>query len=328
MNGANLKDQGGFMENGKLSNHRFIVLAVITAFLCIAVRTGNANEQEGLKKIAENVYSYADVRNASPQNSFGANAGIVIGKDGIVVIDTLTSAKEAQRFIRDIRSVTDRPIKYVVNTHSHLDHTFGNAEFERLGAVIISQSKDARNMKNASEAVLKNAGAYGLNDKDMEGTRIAYPSLTFSTNMGIDLGDEKVELIYAGSSHTEGSIIVLLPARKLLFAGDILFTNYHPFLADGEIDSWVGVLDKILAMDVTSIVPGHGPVSSKNDIADMRAYLITFDNKAKELCARSRDIDWIVSEIKKVLPQRPEGEMMIKANIQMKYMKKESGGGA
>ncbi len=312
------------MRNRNFKNHFIIVLAAVAACLCIAASVGMVSAQEGLKRIAENVYSYADVKNSSPQNSFGANSGIIIGRDGIVVIDTLTSAKEAKRFIRDIRSITDKPIKYVVNTHSHLDHTFGNAEFERLGAVIISQSNDARIMRNSSEAVLKNAGAYGLSDKDMEGTKIAYPSLTFSRNMGIDLGDERIEMIYAGPSHTEGSIMVLLPDKKLLFAGDILFTNYHPFVADGDINSWINVLDTILAMDVSTVVPGHGPVSGRKDIRDMKEYLIAFDKKAKELCAKSKDIDWIVSEIKRALPQRTEGEMLIKANIQMRYMKKDS----
>lgn len=276
----------------------------------------------GLTRVADGVYSYVDVKHAPPQNSFGANAGIVIGKEGIVVIDTLISAKEAKKFIKDIRAVSDKPIKYVVNTHMHLDHTFGNCEFAKLGATSISSADGKREMKSYAEPALKKASAYGLSEKDLEGTEICYPSLTFEKKMEIDLGDRTVELVHPGRSHTEGSIIVFVPDQKVLFAGDILFTNYHPNLIYADIDGWVRALDFILAMDAATIVPGHGPVSGKKDVEDMRNYLIVFDKKAKDLCARSKDVSYIVSELKKTLPARAELDMMIGANIQMKYLKK------
>ena len=278
--------------------------------------------QQGLTKIADNVYSYVDTKNSSPQNSFGANAGIIIDRDGIVVIDTLVSAKEAKRFIKDIRAISKKPIKYVVNTHYHLDHTFGNSDFRRLGAVIISHTNDSKNLKTHGEIALKNAKNYGLSEQDMKGTKIAYPVLTFNNRIEIDLGNQKIELIYIGPSHTDGSILVYLPEKKILFAGDILFTNYHPFIADGNIEEWVKALDYIMTMDVEKIIPGHGPISSKQDIEDMKNYLIAFDMKAKELAAKSNDVEYIVAEIKKSLPQRPEGDNLIPWNIQMKYLKK------
>ncbi len=302
----------------------FLVLffAVANSFALTQKQKHKVPVQSGLTKIADNVYSYVDVKGGSPRNSFGANAGIIIGKKGIVVIDTLISSNEAKRFIKDIRAITDKPVKYVVNTHSHLDHTFGNADFRRLGAVIISQENCKKNMEKNSEAALKNAGAFGLTEKDMEGTRIVYPVLTFNDRMEIDLGDQKVELIYPGPSHTDGSILVYLPDKKILFAGDALFTNYHPFMAEGNIESWIKALDFILKMDADIIIPGHGPVSGKKDVEEMKEYLTAFDKKAGELSSQSQDADFIAAEIRKALPQRPEGEWMIKANVRMKYLKK------
>ncbi len=301
----------------------FVVLWILVlAFAGFVMLNREALAEQRLTKIADNVYSYVDVKNSGPSNSFGANAGIIIGKDGIVVIDTLVSSKEAKRFIKDIRAISDKPIKYVVNTHSHLDHTFGNSDFRRLGAVIISHMNDNKNMRISSEAALKNAKSYGLTEKDMKGTKIAYPVLTFNDRMEIDLGNQKIELIYIGPSHTDGSIMVYLPDKKILFAGDILFTNYHPFIADGNIEEWIKALDYIMTMDVEKIIPGHGPVSNKQDIADMKNYLIAFDKKAKELSAESNDVEYITSEIKKVLPLRAEGDWLIKGNIQMEYLKK------
>lgn len=296
-----------------------ILVLVLISFLTFGQ---SASARQGLTKIADDVYSYVDVKGATPQKSFGANAGIIVGKDGIVVIDTLTSAKEAKRFIKDIRAISDKPIKYVVNTHYHLDHAFGNSEFEKIGAIIVSHINDKKNLQKAGESTLQNAKGFGLTEQDVEGTTIAYPVITFTDRMEIDIGNQKIELIYPGPSHTTGSIIAYLPDRKILFAGDVLFTNYHPFIADGDIESWIKVLDYIMTMDVTTIIPGHGPSSTKKDIQEMKEYLLTFDKKAKELSAQSNDLEYILSELKKFLPQRPEGEFLIKGNIQMKYLRK------
>lgn len=304
-----------------------LAIFFITVFLFCAVSPSErtAFAATGLTKIADNVYSYVDVKNSSPQNSFGANAGIVIGRDGILVIDTLVSAREAQRFINDIRAVSDKPIRYVVNTHYHLDHAFGNDAFAKLGAIVIAHANDRQNMRKSGEAALKGAGDFGLSEADMAGTVLAYPVIGFTDRMEIDLGDQLVELLYPGSSHTDGSLLVFLPDKKLLFAGDALFTGYHPFLAEGNLDEWLKTLDFIAALEADGIVPGHGPLSTRKDIADMKAYLITFDRIATELAAGSSDPEFVFNEMKKELPARPEGEWLIKANLTMKYLVKKEG---
>jgi len=277
---------------------------------------------QGLTKVSDGVYSYVDAKHASPQSGFGANAGIVIGKDGVLVVDTLVSAKQARQFIKDIRTITNRPIRYVVNTHGHLDHAFGDSEFQKLGAIVVTHRDCKLDMARNGEAILKNAGAYGLAATEMEGTTIARPAISFTDRMEISLGDIDVELIDPGPSHSPGSILVAIPRDKVLFAGDALFTGYHPYLGDGNLEGWLKVLDRIGAMDADKIVPGHGPLSGKKDVADMKEYLLAFDRNAKELCAGSGDVESIVSGMKKVLPQRAESDFLIKANLEMRYLKK------
>ncbi|HEX8949382.1 MAG TPA: MBL fold metallo-hydrolase, partial [Dissulfurispiraceae bacterium] len=270
-----------------------LLVAALLWFFPIVFDAG-AFAAERLTQIADGVYAYVDTRNATPASSFGANAGVIIGKERIAVVDTLVSVKEARRFIRDIQILNARVIRYVVNTHSHLDHTFGNLEFKKIGAVIIAHENCKSNMEKNSGTAMRNARAYGLTDKELEGTEILYPMVTFSDRMEIDLGEQPVELIYPGHTHTDDSIMVYVPNQKVLFAGDILFTNYYPNMRDSDVDRWIKVLDYILTMDVEKIVPGHGPVSTKKDIQDMKDYLIAFDRKAKELCAQSNDLDYIV----------------------------------
>ncbi len=276
----------------------------------------------GLTRIADGVYSYVDAKNPSPATSFGANAGIIIGKDGVVVVDTLTSAKEAQRFIKDIRSITDKPIKYVVNTHHHLDHSLGNSEFVKLGAVVIAQENSRREAQKDADTIIKRAQNYGFTAEALEGTTVVLPTLTFTDKMSIELGDRTVELIYPGPSHTNGSSVVLIPDVKVLFAGDALFTNFHPNMRDADVDSWIKTLDKISALDIQKIIPGHGPVSSKQDIADMKQYLLIFDAKTRELSAKSHDPEYIASELKKALPRREYFDMFIVSNVKAMYLQK------
>ncbi len=298
------------------------VLAILAVlFFCGLNIDHTVMAQDRLTMIADGIYSYVGAQNPSPAHNFGANAGIIIGRDGIVVVDTLISAKEAKRFIKDIRAVSDKPVKYVVNTHDHLDHVLGNSEFAKLGATIVAQSDTKAAMVKNGPGLLQRAKYFGLSDEAMIGTIVVVPSLTFSDAMEIDLGDRKIELIHAGPSHTAGSIIIYVPDSKVVFAGDILWTNYHPNMRDGDIQGWVKALDLIVSMDVMSIVPGHGPLSTKKDVADMKNYLIGFDTKVKELLSKSNDPEYIASEVKKALPVREYFDIFIASNIKALYMK-------
>jgi glyoxylase-like metal-dependent hydrolase (beta-lactamase superfamily II) len=290
--------------------------------LALCALAASAALAQGLTRIADNVYSYVDEKNDSPQHSYGANAGIVIGQDGVLVVDTLISAKEAKRFLADIKAVTDKPIKYVVNTHYHLDHAQGNSEFVKLGATVISHTIDRDNARQRGEATLKGIAAYGLSESDMEGTTLSVPTLSFSDKMEIDLGGQVVQLIYPKASHTSGSILVWLPDKRVLFTGDILFTDFHPFLAEGDLKSWGKVLDFAQTLGAEKIIPGHGPLSTNRDLKDMKKYLGLFDRQAKRLAAKIKDPDQLAAALKAELPPRALGAFLIKGNFQMRYMKK------
>lgn len=305
-----------------MSKHIAAPVKILLCCIAWSVFTGSALAADKLTRIAENVYAYVDTKQSSKDNSFGANAGIIIGHDGIVVVDTLVSAKEAKRFIKAIKGVSKKPIRYVINTHSHLDHVFGNAEFVKLGAVVIAQENCKQAMARSAEATLKNSGQYGLTPQDMKGTTIAYPMLSYGDRLTIDLGGQSVELRHARSSHTEGDTLVYLPDKKVLFAGDILFTEYHPFLAEGNIEEWCGELDDLRAMDVEVIIPGHGPLSGKKDLAEMKQYLLQFDQQAKALASQGGDPQALAAEMLKTLPPRAESAWLINANLKMKYLKK------
>jgi glyoxylase-like metal-dependent hydrolase (beta-lactamase superfamily II) len=274
-----------------------------------------------LKKITESVYSYTGVPAGTPGNVYSVNSGIVIGNDAVLVVDTLTSAKEAEGFAADIQKITNKPVRYVVNTHYHLDHVLGNCFFADLGARIIGQVKCRNAVISGGDKILESPATFGLPADFWEGTRAIAPDTAFERGMMIDLGGITVNLIYTGfASHSPGSIIVHVPSQDVLFAGDILFTDFHPYLGDGDLPGWEKNLDFIHAMNVSHIIPGHGPLSSNKDIEDMKAYLPFFDKKAKELSAGEKDLGKLTAAMLKVLPKRAGGEFIVTMNLKTRYL--------
>jgi cyclase len=302
-----------------MKSRRFFQLAIACVFLAAAT----ANAGEGLVRISDHVYSYVDSRDASPANSFGANAGIVVGDREIAVIDSLISAGQANRFLADIRKISDKPIRHVINTHSHLDHTFGNSVFAKEGAIIVSQEKCAQAMRSNLAEVLAHAADFGLTPEEMAGTTLAYPSLTFAERLQIDLGGISLNLIYSGPSHSPGGILVQVPAERVVFAGDILFTGFHPYMGEGDINGWLRNLDVLEKIGAERIIPGHGPLSTVSDVKEMAAYLALYDAKARELAKAGATPETAEAELKKVLPARAQGEWLIRASYQEKYLPKE-----
>jgi glyoxylase-like metal-dependent hydrolase (beta-lactamase superfamily II) len=304
-------------------------LALMNSMMLLAVlcQVSAAAEQSGLQKISNHVYAYVNCTNPSPSaNSFGANVGVIIGKDGVLVVDTLVSAKEGRRLLADIRKITDKPIKFVVNTHYHLDHAWGNCAFVETGAVIISQDNSREALRRESAYGLAHYEQFDLTAKDIEGTTLVEPAVTFSDRMTVSLGDVTAELVYRGPTHTKDSITVYVPEDKVLFTGDILFTRYHPYLGEGDFQNWPRVLDELAKVDAVAIIPGHGPVSTKNDLKDMKEYIRVFDTQAKLLSKgkSASDAPAIAKELIKRLPdqKRTVLEIMIQSNLSVRYLPK------
>jgi glyoxylase-like metal-dependent hydrolase (beta-lactamase superfamily II) len=286
-----------------------------------------AEETAGLTKLSEHVYAAVDFKNASPAaNSFGVNTGVVIGNDAVLVVDTRVSAKHAQAFIADIKKITGKPIKYVVNTHYHLDHSWGNCEFVKLGAVVIGHENGRLAALRSKESML-HPEYFGMTPDDFNGTTVSAPTVTFKDAMLVDLGGVTVSLSYLGPAHTDDSITAFVDQDGVLFAGDILFTRYHPFLADADVAGWLKALAKLETTPAKIIVPGHGPLSTVADIKDLEIYLTQFDKQARILCAgKTQDnAPAIAQEMLKILPDQKRTELVggVENNLRSKYLPKK-----
>ena len=302
---------------------RFQQIFMVWLVIAGVFLAGSALAGSKLTRISDSIYAYVGADDDSASNSFGANAGIIVGQDAVLVVDTLVSNNKAKAFIKDIKAITEKPIKFVVNTHAHLDHSFGNSAFAEIGAIIISHANAMGYMKKASPKILEKADVYfGLNRDEMAGTRIVFPQITFTEQMEVDLGGIQIQLRYMAHSHSKGSVYVYIPAQKVLLAGDILFTDYYANMSSSDVNGWVKTIDHMMSLDVGHIVPGHGPLSVKKDLTDQRDYLLMFDKNAKELSASNSDTKLVAEQLKGIIPEKQYGERLIKSSLR-KYMRKK-----
>jgi glyoxylase-like metal-dependent hydrolase (beta-lactamase superfamily II) len=210
------------------------------------------------------------------------NVGLVLGRDGAVVVDTRASALQGGEVVAAVRSLArDLRVTHVVNTHVHFDHTFGNIAF--AGATIHAHDRVGRELEREAERVRRavaddptEAPELGYTASDLEqvvGTRLRPPDHTFASNATIDLGDRAVTLRWAGRGHTDGDIAVRVPDADALFIGDLVEESAHPSLGD---DCWPLEWADTLASHLTWIgtetvvVPGHGRPVGEAFVASQR----------------------------------------------------------
>lgn len=243
-----------------------IGLALLVAALLLVggARTrAAAGEPEPLPvtEVAPGVFVHqAPYALALPANlGFVGNAGFVIGRDAVAVIDTGGSLRAGQQLLAAIRARTALPVRYVINTHMHPDHVLGDAAFEGTGVTFIGH-------RNLPEALAARAESYlsatrRLVGEAAGGTRVVLPGTTVSDRLVIDLGARPLLLEAWPTAHTATDLTVLDEATGTWFLGDLLFLGHVPAL-DGKAAGWIALLETLKARPAARVVPGHGPASA------------------------------------------------------------------
>ncbi len=231
-----------------------------------------------------------------------ANCVWIVFRDYVLVIDA-NYPWAAKEIIQEIKKTTEKPIRFVFNTHYHHDHSFGNAVFVDLGATIVSTNETAMEMKTLGQREWDlNYGGLSL-----EGHRREFPSRFFYKRLVFDDGEQQVELIKMGPAHTLGDAVAWLPKEKILVTGD-LFVNGNPWgnnVADphADYDKWLAVLDTMASWNVKTIVPGHGELSTTLTLKQQRAYLEDMLMQVRRGIQKGKSKEELVKEI--VLDKHP-----------------------
>jgi cyclase len=230
-----------------------------------------------LSAVAPNVYAYVQAGGPSVDNESVANAGLVVGENEALVVDTLTVPAQTRPFIDAIRGVTSLPIRYVVNTHHHADHTFGNSLFP--SAEIIGHEHcrtDTIAFGLPVELIDKPEWQEGL-----DALELAPATTTFSERLDLDCGGVEVQLLHHGVAHTTGDALVYLPAQKVLFAGDVAFHFVTPLALTGAVGGWLATIERLDELEIDVVVPGHGPVGTMAELHAMRDYLVLIERETR-----------------------------------------------
>ncbi|RWP93468.1 MAG: quinoprotein relay system zinc metallohydrolase 2 [Mesorhizobium sp.] len=236
--------------------------ALLPCCLGRAVLAAGGSLRFSVRQIADGVFAFqgADELMTAANNGAICNLGAVIGTDAVAVIDSGGSLIEAQAFLAAIGKLTAKPVRFLVNTHMHPDHIFGNAAFRKIGATIVGH----RNLPRALEA----RGAFYLHNYReqlgealMEGIEIVPPTMLVDDHLQLDLGGRMIELRAWKAAHTDNDLTVFDTATRTLFAGDLVFMGSLPTL-DGSLLGWLRQMDALTAIDAARVVPGHGPVTA------------------------------------------------------------------
>lgn len=227
-------------------------------------------------QVYQNVYAViGDLGGQTYENEgLNANLGFVVTTAGVLVINSGPSARVAKALHDAIRKVTSKPVMQVINVNSQSHYWLGSSYFQALNIPVIAHTEAKRLMLEMGEtqlASLKNT----LKDK-AEGTKLAYPAELVKDKSEIKLGGVIIELLSFGAAHTAGDIVVWLPQQKILFAGDVVFTERMlAILPVGNSGGWVKAFDSAMALGPKLIVPGHGKVTDvKQATRDTRDYLV------------------------------------------------------
>jgi len=240
------------------------------------------NYTKGLHDIGNGVYAYLQ-----PDGSWGwSNAGLIVDGNQSLLVDTLFDLKLTEEMLKIMRAATRAAasIDVLVNTHANGDHCYGNELVQ--GAEIIASKACAEDMDETPPQLLAKLlngapemgelGEYLLNkfgQFDFDDITLVPPTRTFEQHLEVKVGDKNINLIEVGPAHTRGDVLVYIPESRTVFTGDILFIDGTPIMWTGPISNWIKACDLILDMEVETIVPGHGPITDKLGVEQIKGYL-------------------------------------------------------
>jgi cyclase len=225
------------------------------------------------QEVSDGIYAYIQ-----PDGSwFLNNTGFLVGREGVVSIDTTSTERRTKDYLAAVARVTDRPIRTLVNTHHHGDHTHGNCLLPL--ATIIGHPLCREEIVKTSFPPL--AGIW--TSVDWGNLHPSPPFVTFDDHLTLWVDHLRVELHYIGTpAHTTNDVVAWIPDRSLLFTGDLVFVGGTPFVPMGSVSGSLAALDRLRTFGAQTLVPGHGPVAGPSAIDDMAAYLTFVQDTARQ----------------------------------------------
>jgi cyclase len=227
-----------------------------------------------MKELCPGVYAYIQ-----PKGWFQNNTGLIVGDKEAIVVDSLTNKSMVENFISKIKTITKKPVRFLINTHMHGDHIYTNHYFPDATVISSSRCREVTKKTDPHEIELMKTLFPQMSFED---ARITPQDMTFEKKLTIYHGEREIQIIDLGPGHSPSDVIVYLPKEKLVFCGDLLMNGSPQQTMGGSISLLIQNLDYLASLDVNMYVPGHGPVSKRDALYTMREYLIVIREESRK----------------------------------------------
>ncbi len=246
----------------------------------------------GLQEIADGVFAFISPNGMS-------NAAFLVSQEGVVLLDARMTPSQAKELNDAIRRVTQAEVRWLVNTHFHGDHTFGNFVFAPK-AQIISHPYTRERLAQLGPAYPQEfAKSRPELADEFRQVQMTLPDVTVTQQMSLFLDDRELQLFHPEKpAHTFGDLMGYLPREQVLFAGDVVFSGYHPVARDGHVSGWIDVLDSVQQMEIKTVVPGHGPVGDRAALQELREYLAELRRQVREKVEAGMPLEQVQREVR------------------------------
>jgi quinoprotein relay system zinc metallohydrolase 2 len=287
---SEIAEDEGVSMSFELRFNSVVGVGIVLSVVALAKATTPTYSQESIdpfpiSEVSPGVYVHFGANELMNAQNAGAiaNVGFVVGGDAVAVIDTGGSVREGRALREAVQRFTDKEIKYVINTHAHPDHVFGNAAFE-VPAIFVGHHNLPRALATNGPFYIK---AFRREMKTaLDDVKIVPPTLIVGEEVKLDLGHRSLIVKAWPTSHTDNDLTVFDPTSGVLFAGDLLFVQHVPVL-DGSVRGWLKTIEDLARIPATSVVPGHGGVSDWPDaLAAERTYLQRLESDCRDLIKR------------------------------------------
>ena len=246
------------------------------------------------RKLAKEVYAFLQ-----PPLICYSSAGVIIGDRDVIVVDSLTNGAMSRSLLTEIRRVTDKPIRFLINTHSHIDHVYTNHLFPE--ATVISTHRGREETKANQKVQSKHDALFArlFSDVDLRDGRYTLQDITFSGSLCFHQGEREVRVLDLGVGHSESDVVVHLPGEKIVFCGDVFMNGMPPLPGEGHVTQTIAHYMAIEALEAEIYVAGHGDPGTLADVRSQRIQLESRFQHARECYEHGMSYDAALQEFAK-----------------------------